>query len=259
MRLIVVAVLLTACGAAATDPTASPSATPGSLEGRTFVSAFVTRGGAPFQLEPNTNLRITFQNGRVTASAGCNTISGAVAIQGNLLVVSELATTDMACAPPPLMAQEQWFAGVVGSRPTLALDGDNLTITAPNTVIAMVDRAVAEPDAKLVGPLWTVDTIIAGESASSVPQDVTATLQFDANGGLTLNTGCNSGGGRYAADATTIAFTDLVTTKRACAGSGNVLETAVMEVLRANSVPFSIDAQTLTLTAGAAGLQLTAR
>jgi heat shock protein HslJ len=47
-------------------------------------------------------------------------------------------------------------------------------------------------------------------------------------------------------------------TKMACAGAAGQLEQAVMAVLNARTVDYSIDAQTLTLEAGAAGLQLVA-
>jgi hypothetical protein len=43
-----------------------------------------------------------------------------------------------------------------------------------------------------------------------------------------------------------------------CAGAGGELEQAVLAVLNAQTVDYSIDAQTLTLSAGAAGLQLVA-
>jgi len=185
-------------------------------------------------------------------------MGGRYALDGDVLVVDQLAMTEMACNPPALMAQETWYAQLLSSRPTLALDGDTLTVTSGGTVVTMLDREVAEPDAQLAGPHWTVESIITGESASSVPQGATAWLEFGADGRVSLNTGCNSGGGPYTADATRITFGAIATTKMFCAGAGNELEQAVLTVLNAGAVEYSIDAQTLTLTAGAAGLQLVA-
>ena len=268
--LLATLVVLAACNTAATatpspspsptpSPSPSPTAAPASLDGRTFVSTSVTRGGADFPLVNNTQLRLTFDPPVLHGTAGCNSMSGNYLIAGNVLHVDQLAMTEMACDPPALMDQETWFAQLLGSQPTLALDGNNLTITSADTVVTMVDREIAEPDAKLVGPVWTVDTIISGEAASSVPQGVIASLQFDENGGLTLNTGCNDGGGKYTVDGGTITFSDLVTTEKACAGAAGQLEQAVVAVLSAGTVDYSIDANRLTLTAGAAGLGLTAR
>jgi heat shock protein HslJ len=218
----------------------------------------VTRDGADFPLVANTQVRLGFHGDQLNASAGCNSIGGRYAIDGNVLVVDQLAMTEMACDPPALMAQDTWFAQLLGSRPTLALDGDTLTVTSGGTVVTMLDREVAEPDAQLVGPRWTVESIITGESVSSVPQGATAWLQFGVDGQVSLNTGCNGGGGGYTADATTINFGAIATTKMFCAGAGNELEQAVLAVLNAGTVQYSIDAQSLTLTAGAAGLQLVA-
>src|SRR3954463_13389359 len=265
------ALLLTACSSApalspspppasATPNPASPSptSTPASLDGRTFVSVSVVRDGADFPLVPNSQLRLSFPTGQqLGASAGCNSISGNYAIDANVLLVNQLGTTDMAC-PPPLMQQETWFTQLLSSRPTLALDGDNLTVTTGTTAVNMLDREVAEPDAKLVGPKWTVTSIITGETGSSVPQGASAWLQFGADGRVTLNTGCNSGGGSYTADANTITLEQVAMTAVGCTGAAAQLEQAVMTVLNAQTLDYSTDAQSLTLEAGAAGLQLTA-
>ena len=50
-----------------------------------------------------------------------------------MLVVAEMAMTEMACEPAALMDQDTWLAAVLTSRPTVALDGDTLTLTAEGT------------------------------------------------------------------------------------------------------------------------------
>lgn len=272
LGLAIAALLLAACSAGAPnspspapgspsqDPgSPTPTATPASLEGRTFVSVSVVRDGADFPLVANTQLRLGFQAAQqLGASAGCNSMFGKYQLDGNTLVVSQMGTTDMACNPPALMLQETWFSQLLSARPTLALDGDNLTLTAGATVVKMLDREVAEPDAKLVGPKWTVESIISGESASSVPQGASAWLQFGADGSVSLDTGCNIGGGQYTVDAGTITFSDMRISAVGCTGAVGELEQGVLAVLNAQTVDYSIDAQSLTLEAGAAGLQLTA-
>ena len=184
---------------------------------------------------------------------------GKYQLDGNVLVVSQMGTTEMACNPPALMLQETWFSQLLSSSPTLALDGDNFTLSSGTTVVKMLDREVAEPDAKLVGPKWMVESIITGETGSSVPQGATAWLQFGADGRVSLNTGCNSGGGTYTADASMITFNQLAITAMGCSGATGQLEQGVLAVLNAQTVDYNIDAQSLTLEAGAAGLQLVAR
>src|SRR3546814_13605942 len=57
-------------------------------------------------------------------------------------------------------------------------------VCSSDLVIAMVDRAVAEPPAPLAGTRWDVDTLISGELVESVPEAVDAYLTFDGEGGI---------------------------------------------------------------------------
>jgi len=228
------------------------------LEGRSFLSVSVVRDGAAISLVPGTQVRLGFRDGQINASAGCNSISGRYQLNGNVLLVDQLGMTEMACDPPARMDQDTWLADLLSHQPTLALDGNTLTVTAGGTVIDLLDREVADPDQPLVGPLWVVDSIISGDAVSSIQQGATATMQFDANGGITLDTGCNSGGGHYVVDGSTLRFSDIITTKRACAGAGGALEGAVLSVLRADGVEYHIEAQGLSLLAGGQGLHLSA-
>src|SRR5262245_63953243 len=52
---------------------------------------------------------------------------------------------------------------------TVAEAGDKLTLTSGTTVVSLQDREVAEPDLPLTGTTWTVDTLLAGGAASSIP------------------------------------------------------------------------------------------
>ena len=63
----------------------------------------------------------------------------------------------------------------------------------------LLDREVAEPDLNIVGPTWTVESIIHGDAVSSVPAGAIATLVFKADGTIDVNAGCNRGGGHVEA------------------------------------------------------------
>jgi heat shock protein HslJ len=217
----------------------------------------VTRDGAAAQLVPGTQVRLSFNGGQLSASAGCNMMSGAYSLDGDHLLLANAGVTEMGC-DAPRQAQDDWLFGTLGGKPTLALNGNDLTVTLGGTVIQLLDREIADPDVELVGPLWTVESIISGEAVSSVPQGATATFQFRADGTVDLQTGCNSGGGKYAVNAGTLRFIDIVTTDRACAGPGGELEAAVVRLLSAAAVDYLIDANVLTLRAGDQGLQLRA-
>jgi heat shock protein HslJ len=94
------------------------------LAGKTFSSTEV-RG---HQLVAGTSVSLTFEDGRVSAKAGCNTMSGSATWDtGKLVVAQPLASTMMAC-DEALTAQDQWLSGFLTSSPALALDGNTLTL-----------------------------------------------------------------------------------------------------------------------------------
>lgn len=259
--------LLVACAQApGASPTSNPSPSPVpspaptanapvGLIGRQFLSTVVTVDGAPFALVAGTRIRLTFDNGRLSANVGCNTIGGNLTIDGNKLVFSGASMTEMGC-DPARMSQDDWLVTLLSSSPSFVLNGNDLTLTSGTTVVTLLDREVAEPDQPLVGPAWSLVSLINGDVASSVPVGVTASLTFAPDGTFAMNDGCNSGGGKYAINGDAITFSDVVMTEMACAGAAGQIEQAVLFVIGANGpITFAIDAGSLSIMAGAAGLQ----
>jgi heat shock protein HslJ len=240
-------------------PSPTPSPTPPiGLTGRIFLSTNVSVDGAPFALADGTRIRLVFDNGTLSASAGCNIIGGDLDIDSTTLHFSGASMTEMAC-DPPRMAQDDWLVNFLTSTPTFVLDGFDLTLTSGTTVVALLDREIAEPDQALAGPTWGVASFIDGDVVSSVPAGISAAFTFADDGTFSANFGCNSGGGRYAIDGDTITFSDVVMTKMACGGAGGAIESAVLSVVGADGpITIAIDAGSLTLMAGSIGLQLSA-
>jgi heat shock protein HslJ len=256
--LMLIPLILLACNAAAvapsTSPSPSPTLPPQGLDGRTFLSTSVTDDGADHPLVPGTRIRLNFNGNQLGASVGCNSMGGTFALDGNRLMFQGGGMTEMGC-DPARHAQDDWLFGFIGSQPTIALDGNNLTLTSGGTVIQLLDSEIAEPDLPLVGTLWTVDSIISGDAVSSMPQGVTATILIGADGSVTLDTGCNSGGGRLTVDGQNLQFSDIATTERACDGAAGQVEALFLNVLQAPAIGYAIDAGSLTLMAGDQGLQ----
>lgn len=247
----------TPSAAAPASPSTPPQSTGGSINGRQFLSVGVTAGGAPRPLVHGTSVRLTFQDGSLSANAGCNIIGGNYTIEDGKLIFSGGSMTEMAC-DEPRMAQDQWLLGILESQPVLTLDGDNLTLSNGDTTIALLDSEVAEPDLPLADQTWTLTSLITGEAVSSVPAGVVASLSFGEDGRVDVNPGCNSGAGNYSVDADSISFSDIITTKVACLGAAMQVEDAVLNVLSTEGLTFTIDANTLTISAGDVGLQFSA-
>jgi heat shock protein HslJ len=240
--------VLGACAAGSSSP---PDGTGGpGLDGRTFLSS----GIVGRILVAGSRIRIAFRDGQVSASGGCNSMSGSYRIDGDRLVAGSLATTEMGC-DEPLMAQDTWLADLLDGA-TIALDGDSLVLAKGGVRLTMEDREIADPDRPLLGTRWVVDGLISGDAVSSMPVGVTAALTF-SHGRLDVEAGCNGGDGSVDVTDTTIDFGPIERTTKGCGPDAMAVEQAVMAVL-SGPVAYAIEARSLTLDAGGVGLMLRA-
>ncbi|MGH8974872.1 MAG: META domain-containing protein [Acidimicrobiia bacterium] len=245
--LVIVLLLGAACGDPAT--TARAGQRSGDPWGRDFLSTAVTEKGQDRPLVTGSRIRLSFtDDGRLVASAGCNTMGGQAEVRDGRLVVADLATTEMGC-DPERHAQDEWLAGFLASNPRLDLSDDELTLTGDSAEIRLQDREVADPDRPLQRTRWVVDTVVDGDAASSVPEGADAHVVLGEDGTFGGSTGCNQMGGNAAVDegAGTIDFSDVIATKIACGDDRMALERAVLSVLD-GKVTYEIKADRLTLT-----------
>jgi len=227
-----------------------------SLEGRAFLSTVVTEGGAARALVAGTRIRISFNaGGQIGVSAGCNIMGGSYRLEGGILRFEGGSMTEMGC-DPERHAQDDWVFEFLGSGPSVALSGNDLVLTSGAVVIQLIDREIAERDLALVGPTWTVTSIVNGDAVSSVPVGVVATLVFGAGERVAVSTGCNEGGSTYAVAGESMTFSDVALTKRACDGAAGQMEAAVLAVITADRVLFGVDAKMLSLRVAGGGLDL---
>jgi heat shock protein HslJ len=224
------------------------------LRGTTFVSTAVEG----YTLVPDTKITLMFDGDNVSAQGGCNTLAGTWSVEGDVLVVPPMVHTMMACEPSTLMDQETWLDAVLTSRPTVAVAGDTLTITAEGATLTLQDKDVADPDRPLEGTTWTAESLISASAVSSIPAGVRPpTLRLEG-GTVSVDTGCNTGSGTYTVAGDTVTFGPIATTRMACADpNGQQVEQAVLTVLSGTATA-AIDGPVLTLTNGANGLQMRA-
>jgi heat shock protein HslJ len=261
-------VVLAACGDESVDPGASvatsvpsptpppgtePSAEPSiELDGREFLS---TRSDG-FEIVDGSTIRVSFADGMMTASPGCNMLSGGrYTIDGDTISVEPAGMTEMAC-DVPRMDQDARFVEFLSGPLTITLEADELTLTSSAASITFLDRRVADPDRPLEATSWVVDTIISGEAASSVPGNAVASLTI-VDGVAQVEAGCNSGTAPVTVGDGTITFGPLVVTDMACETPVMELEEAVVATLTGD-VTYQITASRLTLTNGDVGLGLVA-
>jgi heat shock protein HslJ len=139
--LLLIAALLTAgCGddggGDAGDDGGGGGGTPATTEdvdGKTFAST----GSTGHELVADTVVSLTFTDGTVSFSAGCNSMNAGYELtDGTLGLTSEVAGTLMAC-PPDLQEQDDWLSGFMADSPTATVDGDVLTLVVGDETLEL--------------------------------------------------------------------------------------------------------------------------
>ncbi|WP_277210293.1 META domain-containing protein [Isoptericola croceus] len=116
--------------------TLAACAGPAGVAGRSFTATSVTGR----DIVEGSQIVVAFTDDSVGAQPGCNSMSApATWDDGTLRLTGELQSTMMACSEE-LMEQDDWFSELLGSAPTLALDGDTLTLTGSDVTVTLVER-----------------------------------------------------------------------------------------------------------------------
>jgi heat shock protein HslJ len=248
LALLVAALGLTACGS---EDGGSEASDAPKLDGRTFVALAVTDAGEPHPLADGTELRLSFQDGQLGIHAGCNQLSGDYELSGDRLAVGPIGGTEMGC-PEPLLDQDAWLAEVLSGDLRFQLGDDDLLLTAGEVVFELTDRETVSPDRPLEDTEWSLDSLMQGDTVSSVPGGVGATLRV-ADGKAHVETGCNELTWDVVVDDGTITFSGGVTTDVGCPGDLATVEDAISLVLE-GEVTWQVTERTLTITNGDQGL-----
>lgn len=138
----IIAMTLSGCGDEA--PTQAADEGPAGLsvddlDGRVFATAQVD-GHA---LVDETVVRLAFDGDELSVDAGCNHLTGTVAVEGDRLDVSNLGGTEIGCTKDRA-AQDEWIADFLTHSPTVALDDGTLTLTGGDVVMALAAQTVPD-------------------------------------------------------------------------------------------------------------------
>jgi heat shock protein HslJ len=246
-----------------TTPDTAPATTPapgGDLAELLDGKAYLSQSTTGITLADGAVLRISFDDGRISVSGGCNGMGGDVTFEGDTMTVGPMMSTQMAC-DQPLMDQDSAVQAFLTAGTTVSVDGDTITITGTfdgaDASITLLDREVADPDRPLADTAWTVTGVISSDAISSGWGSAVATLTI-VDGQAQVNTGCNRGMASVTVDeaAGTITFGPLALTKMMCDDDAMRLEQEVTRVLTGTAT-YSIEAGSLTLMNGSDGLQFT--
>ena len=99
-----------------------------------------------------------------------------------------------------------------------------------------------------MGTTWTLDSIVDGDSASSVPSGVEPpTLEISDAGEASVFTGCNRGGASVEISDASLTFGPLRLTRMACGGDATAVEATVSSIID-GKVDYSINGDVLTVS-----------
>ena len=222
-----------ALGVALTSVAAAGVAAPAAaadLEGAPWLALFYAGPGPAGRLLPvlpDTEVTATFQRGVVSGAAGCNSYSAGYSLAGgpDALRIGPVASTQMACAEPPgVMQQEAAYLGALQRTMRFATVGNLLLLQAADGRVQVA--YVPQPERSLEGPEWLAINYNNGSGAVvSVLAGTRITARF-ADGSVAGTAGCNSYNAAYTLgggpDALRIG--PVAATRMACAEPPGVME-----------------------------------
>lgn len=237
------AALLAACGGG--GPTAG---------GPDIDGAWVLEAGTledrPIPIVAGSRITLTIDGSEIGGTAACNLYGGTIAREGSDVRIDALTQTEMAC-DEPIMASEAAYVAALRAVRTAARDGDRLTLGGANVELRF-GLLPPVPAAELVGTTWKLDSLISGESVSSVGGEP-ATLHLEEDGTLTGSTGCRSFRGRYVLSGDEVRVTALTAGERTCPADVVAQDGHVLAVL-GDAFTVEIDGNRLTVAHRGQGL-----
>lgn len=239
--------------------------TPGTSPGRGFSGSWsvesLTDGGRTLTAPSTARLAVEPGKGheaKADGNYGCNGFTAAVVFDSAAtMTVTPGAHTDMACPDLPFeTAFARLFRGVL----TIERSQDGVTLKTPDGNVITLSSKPPAPATPLVATQWTVDSLIKGGTASSVPADAEGRARFTlaADGTASGTLGCNRFNAKAAVEGDRLTFGPLTTTRMACEGGPGEVERTLTELFGSGPLTWKVTGDTLTLT-GAGGHAVTAK
>jgi heat shock protein HslJ len=226
--------------------TPSPSAKP-SDPGTPAGSWILTKGTGPSGEIPVLDdhpITLVIDADKAGGHAACNIYGGTVTVNGDSIRLAAMSMTEMACVDDRAMNAEAAYMSALAAVTRWSRDGDQLVLSGDGVQLTFAVQPPV-PDAKLIGTEFVLDTLMQGDTASTVLGEATLTLAAD--GTFRASTGCRELKGSYQVSGDSIDFSDVTPTGD-CTDELKGQDALVVEVLSGH-VSATIDGPILTLLA----------
>lgn len=182
---------------------------------------------------------------QVLGFGGCNTYNGLYSVDGSTITFSEIISTRKSCIiGADVTMQEQAYLGALPFATAYEITDDQLTITYDDGQLVFI-KVILIP-----GSHWRLQSYGDPAALTDVVADSTVTLEFDREGQVTGNGGCNGYGGSYRLEDDTIQFSQVVSTLIACVDEAiTAQEQAYFEALQ-SATTYEITDDQLIITYG---------
>jgi heat shock protein HslJ len=129
---------ITGCaGGSPPENSAVPASSHGRAEPEIFRATSVTEHDRPRPLVTGTEIRLALHDDTITASAGCNELTGrAVITNDKRLIVLDPVTTDKHCGQD-LARQEAWLTAFLMAQPSWLRNQDTLVLRTATAEIQL--------------------------------------------------------------------------------------------------------------------------
>lgn len=199
----------------------------------------------PLRLLDSHQVTIVHADGEISGTAACNGYFGALT-DGELLF-DGFGVTEMACDPQAAMDLESTYLQALSTIDTAGRDGDDLVLRGDGVELRFQPVA-ATPDVDLEGTDWVLDTIVDGDTASSILAGTEPSIRFEEFA-VSGSDGCNSFNSSYELIDGALSLGMVATTAVGCSDDVMNQAAAIGEVL-GDQPTVSIDGDRLTLTRG---------
>ena len=164
-------------------------------------------------------LKLDEENGRYSASGGCNGIGGEYTLQkNNGITFSRGMSTMMACAD---MRVENGLRTLFEEADTYIVNEGTLILSKGKDGAALAKFILVSDQSDKLAGTWELDYIIESGDFNTLYSSRKPTIIFDmAEKKVNGNSSCNNFSGNVKIDGHAISFGPLMSTKMACPGNG---------------------------------------